>query len=244
MLTPSGTNPCFVQFFAMKRSQKDIKLNAAAQTIQRAWRNYKSKPKALVSRVYRSPLALGPPSEAKWLDTQWLAGSELPITTTASYTLLNGMATGDGPNNRDGRRITMISVQLKGRIEPASSTIVAQTCRLLLVYDMQSQAGAPTGTALLTSGGFGLRNLNDRNRFKVLRDIQVSLNPLSSNAGSGDSVFNIDEYLKLNLVTTYDGDTNSVDDISYGGLFLYLSGTSTSTTAARFTGIARIRYKE
>ena len=74
-----------------------------------------------------------------------------PIDQTGAVTLVNGIARGDEINERNGRELTMRSIQFNARAYATSGTGSDQIGRVLIVYDRQTNAAALTGAQVLAS---------------------------------------------------------------------------------------------
>lgn len=161
--------------------------------------------------------------------------------------LLNGIAPGDGYQNRDGRQITMQSIQLKFRAESdstATGTNSRNAVRFLLAIDKQSNGAAPAVGDILdltsVSAIDAMRNLNNRKRFKILMDRRYEM----STVGPANMV---DEfYLKrtnLQEVTFNAGTAGTVADIVTGSLYI-LYCSDTTTTPPTIVLNSRVRFTE
>ena len=96
--------------------------------------------------------------------------------TTGSVTLLNGVATGTDFTDRIGRKIVMRSLYLRGTLSPVDGITLDNMCRVLIVYDMQSNGAAPAITDVLKSAtSIAQLNMNNRDRFRVIMDKQFAV---------------------------------------------------------------------
>lgn len=181
--------------------------------------------------------------ELKVIDT---AQAQYACTTTGSVTLLNGVATGTDFTNRIGRKIIMKSVQIRGMVRPATSTPTSAVCRVIIGYDMQPNTALPAVTdVLLAATGDSMLNLNNRDRFKMLMDKQVTMgfyNTTASSSVADHTVVNVKKYIKLNHDTIFDGTTAAIGDITSGSLFLLTVGTLASGWEILCT--LRVRFED
>ena len=91
-------------------------------------------------------------------------------------------------------------------------------CRILIVYDSQSNNAAPVATDVLTNDTVdGLMNLNNGERFKVLLDKEFQISV------SGNENFPWKKFKKLNLPVTYSGTGATAGDIQTGGVYMLTS---------------------
>ena len=121
-------------------------------------------------------------SEIKALDV----GISMGFDQAGSIAALNLIQAGSSFFNRIGRRIEMKSLQLNLQINPipptANEFYPSQTIRLLIVYDSQTNGAFPAISDILQStsqagvnqtSNYALLNLNNRDRFTIIRDIKL-----------------------------------------------------------------------
>lgn len=193
------------------------------------------------SRVLPGQLrALAP--EVKALD---LPAAAYGLNTTFVVTPLNLIQTGSSFFNRIGRRIEMKSIRVSGNLQTLGSQVSHGYTRIMIVYDRQTNGALPSAADILQStkqdgtnvtNSYSGLNLNNRDRFVVLRDMRTATPPINVTAGTvtfeadSDPVSpftNIDMYVKLKgLVTQYKADSTPavIGDISSGGLYLITFG--------------------
>ena len=103
-------------------------------------------------------------------------GDDVAVTQAGAVVLLNGIAEGTDFNERVGRSIKIQSLLAKVAITQNSldSGTVGAICRVMLIIDKKPAGGAPTVNDILDASGtsqyLAPRNLNNRNRFVILRD--------------------------------------------------------------------------
>lgn len=184
--------------------------------------------------------------EWKSIDT----GSSSQVDTTTAVALVNGCARGDDINERTGRSILMRSVLVRLRHSATESTGSDQFHRVLLVYDRQANAAALTAAQVLTAATVdGLRNLENRNRFKILMDRTIPIS--SDNIGAVEvpksgSIAWHQFYRKLRHPVTFNsGDAGTVADITSGSLYLVFIGSiAAGVNAGTCTYSVRVRYED
>jgi len=203
-----------------------------------------------------------------WLPTT----AQLPFKTAGTVTFIVGPQEGSGFYNRIGRRIRMKSLELRGMITPSAgnaAAVVQQFARLLIIYDRQTNGAAPTLADVLTdydnagattsSDKSGL-NMNNRDRFIVLRDRKLILPALGINGATPAAVsalqveannqnpgLVIHEFIKLKgLETHFKASSNPtvVGDVATGGLFaVVISSADANATAAWVIALeGRLKY--
>lgn len=196
-----------------------------------------------------------------------LKGADLPTTATAfSITptglLLNGTQTGAGYFNRVGARIEMKSLHFRGFLSQ-TATAVQGFARIFIIYDRQPNGGAmPALTDIIQArdqAGTATNslcdgiNLDQRDRYQILRDIDVVLPSGTFTAGvmtnvaqydQESSAYKLNVFIKLKGLTThYKSSSNpcTIADINTGGLYLYCLGSNANWTV---NWGARLRYTD
>jgi len=189
---------------------------------------------------------------------KWAHYKETGLTMTLTYNTstgsthtqyLNGIPAGTNYNQRDGTRIKLKSIELRGRIQTNSTTTTPWLSRLLLVYD-----AGPTGSnpplidyVLNDINAASSYKLDYKDRLYVLWD---SMNVLDSYDTSGARGEMIDINVNLEgLTTLYKGSSAAYTDCAYGAI--YLMGCSDLVQPAdvrdmggKFTGIYKIKYED
>jgi len=179
----------------------------------------------------------------------------VPSTTNTSDAIaaLNLIQPGTGSFNRIGRRVQMTSLRLYGTVvfavapRATSGDIGGNTFRMLVVYDKQPSGVLPTFADIFgttTQDGTESSDWNDQlrydntQRFRVIRDKKIVCNPTTENTTGGtlDRVLyrrDFDEYITLNLETSYSGQSSpqTISDISSGALYIiYRAAVNTTGT--------------
>lgn len=201
--------------------------------------------------------------ELKALDVP--AGT-VSLNQTGSVTALNLIRVGSTFCNRIGRKIEMKSLRIVGAIAPIRTVAAQDYVRIMLVYDRQANGALPAladviqttdqATTNSTSSFSGI-NLNNRDRFVMLRDHHVTLPSATytagviTNPGFSDPVsrtFNIDDYIKLgSLVTQYKADSAPavIGDIASGSILLVTVGAAVAGQEGfNFQLETRLRYRD
>jgi len=168
--------------------------------------------------------------------------SGAPIVLVGGQILLfNALERGTDYDTRLGRQITMKNLQMTLNFEGNEAYIAAsgpQNVRCLLIYDKQCNGVAPTLlNVLVTATAFSLRNLNYRNRFRVIMDKVYNIDGVSR------LEFTKKYYINLrSRITTYnEGDDGDVGDISTGSLYmLFISDCAADGPTVRYH--ARLKF--
>lgn len=226
-----------------------------------AMRRMMGPPAALYPRVPTNAMAL------KCVD----ALSTGAVQSTTSPTALIVPTLGAAFFNRLSNRTRGVSLQLTGYIKPTNTNAAAQPqqeMRILIYYDRQSNGANPTQADLLTdtpSDGVAAAvvpqsglNINNRDRFMVLRDRKVILPAIGINGASaapntltqclndyGKGGFNYQEFIKLKGLESLYNSTNSalIGDISAGAFgILVFNDDASGAPAWNFTLQTRFKF--
>lgn len=189
------------------------------------------------------------------------------INTTAVITPLNLIRTGSTFCNRIGRKIEMTSIRVSGDVVQTGTNVPGiDYARIMIVYDRQTNGALPAiadilqttdqATANTTSALSGM-NLNNRDRFVMLRDTRLTLPDTTFVAGAQtftgatdpvSKTFNIDMFVKLkDMLTQYRADSAPavIGDIASGGLYLVTFGSQAAGAEGySFNVETRLRYND
>jgi len=218
-----------------KRPQKKKYTGCSTPSKIGAYATAGSKVVKLAADLYRLKQLVN--VEFKWKDSH--LGST--VGSSGTLVLLNGLAQGDGYNNREGVSIRNKSLLCKGYCTinaSATGTIV----RRVIFINRQPQNATPGASAVidnvLTNLALGPRNLNNRSDIVILKDDMVHLSQ------NGDQIASFpDWYYDLNMHTYYStgSSTGNIADISTGALYaLYVSTEATNTPTIE--AIHRLRF--
>lgn len=180
-------------------------------------------------------------AELKYIDTS-PATTVFALAGTGTLTLLNGCIQGSDATNRVGRKINMVSITLKAFLRFNTATTASGSGaggRLMVVYDSQANAAAPAATDILvTDAAYGLNNLNNRERFRVLIDKLF----VFDNYAYASKAFNMFRRLKEDSVFN-SGNAGTIGDITRGSLYLVTwLDNGYATAAPLFDCRVRIRF--
>lgn len=160
---------------------------------------------------------------------------------------------------RVGRKMYMKSLHLRGFVNNIA-TSVQDIGRIIVYYDSQPNGVAPTiqqllqdSTAAALTSALSEINLQNRQRFKILRDMPVLLPACTNNAGvltnlaypqtSRDNKFHINEFIPLNGLEVVFNGTNggTVADITSGAIGI-VCPCDFNAAAWSFIFTTRLRY--
>lgn len=240
----------------MKRPRDDYRKTQKAKRIQKM-----GKPATFrTSNLPAYNMNMSKRGELKCCDT-FLASTTFQNVAVVPV-LLNAIVNGASIFQRVGNKLNMKSIRVRGVIRN-TATAIQDTGRIVIVYDRQANGSLPAfsdmfqtvnnaGTTETT--GLSEININNRDRFIILRDKQIVLpavtftagvltnfGPNNANDGEENELI-IDEFIKLKgLQSTYRSAGGGIADIASGSLFMYfLSQQDTAKWTATYT--TRLRY--
>jgi len=199
------------------------------------------------------------------ITTQLCMDASAPTTTTMYC--FNMTTTGAGFWNRIGRKILLKSLNFKLRVMPntdgdASVGPDEDWITVMIVYDKQCNGLFPVNGDILqsvNSTGAGQTdstsdiNLNNRERFVILRRYFFNMTPYSWNGSAYNAPmlqdptqpFAVNDYIKLNkLPTIYKSEASppTIGNISTGSLLLFCIGKYPESPAWKIEFQARLRF--
>jgi len=187
-------------------------------------------------------------AELKYVD---IAAANYAADTTGSVTCLNLTAVGDDNTTRDGRQICNRSIHVQGILNPVDNTAGPNLARMMLVWDAQPNSGAiATITNILTaSTSVSATNLDNRERFTVLRDSRFAQGTISDTAtqafSNGTNTYMVNEFVNLKDVkTTYSGTTAAIGSVATGALLLVTIGSVGAVAGGTFNLTTRLRFTD
>lgn len=222
---------------------------------------FASKPKATVVVGYQAgrSVASQPKQELKAFDFA-LSGFNIDAAATpatVANAALNCPVNGSELYQRVGRKIYMKSLHMRGWLQ-AEATGVQDILRLIIYYDSQPNGAAPTLATLIQDSNAGAAtsvlseiNLNNRQRFQILRDKDILVPSVTFTAGvltntnypDSSGRLAINEFIPLKgLETVFNaGTSQTIADITSGAIgFFFISQTTDNTWLFDYT--TRLRY--
>lgn len=166
------------------------------------------------------------------------------IDTAGAVECLNDMQNGTSAITRLGNQIKIWSFEIKATSKVTDTTGVAQTHRYCLVLDKQPNGVLADHDDVWVDGlVMGLRNLDNRKRFKILMDKIVNL----SAWGQSGALITWSKYIpfKKPILVEYNS-TNGGDigDIITNALLFFSLGNYSATFSGNLTARIRIRYTD
>lgn len=187
------------------------------------------------------------------------------VNTNASAFPLNVAIEGSGVENRIGRKITCKSIRIRGTatcaVIPDGTTgqMKGNLLRMVLIWDKTPGGnGIPNFNTVFrrqdvngtTANGYlDPVNVDQMQRFQVLRDVCIEMNPTTTGSGGTTNdwvgIFKFDEYVKLGRTTEFMANAGAAADIASGGLFLYFRADSAAAgnqISIENDSFARLRF--
>jgi len=165
------------------------------------------------------------------------------------FSLLNGVATGTDYTSRIGRRICNKSLLYRLIVFPiiTASDQTGSVLRVILLWDMQTNAALPAVTDILnTSDVMSPMNLNNRDRFKIIKDQWFCMNAAAYTASvlTGGSPRPVcwSYYKKFANETIFGGVTNAVGSIQSGSMLSLIITSSNNLVAYQIS--SRVRFTD
>lgn len=175
-----------------------------------------------------------------------VSGQNSLFTAAGTLTLLNGVAVGTDYTDRIGRKIILKSHLFRMNVRLAGLTAgIGEFIRVMLIYDCQTNGAAPVVADILsTSTVISPINLNNRDRFKVLKDWMIGLEAANFaaavvTAGSPQHHFR-QMYKKINMEQIFGGTGATVGSIQTGSIYLLTMGLIGNIAAIDYD--SRLRF--
>lgn len=192
-------------------------------------------------------------SELKTIDSENINAA---VSTAGGVVLLNGIANGTEIYQRVGRKCVMKSLLFRMTIfnDPTKQDPQGTAVRIILFYDSQTNGAAPTVANVLSNMQAAAytpiptspMNLNNRDRFKVIKDWLVGCQSAAFTAGAltaGAPQTHVRQcYKKLNHDIIFQGTGATAADIASGGLFLLIIADVANAKLVDYD--ARIRFQD
>lgn len=187
------------------------------------------------------------------------------ISSAGTFTWVNQPVEGTSYYQRIGRQIEMQSLHLTGYLtfNSTSASTTEDYIRIMVVYDRNTNGALPNTADLIlnqnaagttTTTGLDHLNLNNRDRFMILRDQRIYW-PGTTNSATGSlptfqgavegdkATFMITHFIKLNnLLCEYKASAGAITDVSSGALYVFYMSYNNQAVTFNFT--TRLRYKD
>lgn len=185
--------------------------------------------------------------------------AQYAVNTTGTFTLLHVPILGTDYTQRIGRKTVIKSLYIRGRVLienaqvfTAAITCAAQQPRMILFWDMQPNGAAPAVTDLLnTADSTSHLNLNNRDRFRIIKDKTFVFDPMVITAATAVANWNrtisdIKCYKKLTGEVIFNGTNGgTIADINSGALYMFWIGNVPAGTNDSLAVLStRIRFDD
>jgi len=212
----------------------------------RNWDTYGLPPKGMF--VDEDPwwALTGIPKELKLVD-----GANGTVTpNTGLVYLINGIATGDEMNTRDGRKVNIMSIHILGHQICSATSNLPGIVYVALVYDKRPGAAVPAFSdmfSLFPSGTIPFINPSNRERFSVLWCAKGAIGPYTLVAPlmADSTAWQYEAFIDLtedSVTTVFSGTGATIASISHGAIYAaVICGANNVTTSSIFT---RVRFTE
>jgi len=200
----------------------------------------KKQKTSYLRKIGNAERSLGMSKEIKIADGS--IGGALAVLASCNPNLLNGVSEGTGISNRIGRRVTLKTLSIKGFF--SASVAGASVCRLVCVYDKQTDSTAPASGVYFndTSQFNSLSNINNQGRFVTLFDQEYELDCGTGGVG-GRTVRHFNLFKNMEDVPVhFSGTGATAGSIDTGGVFIYFFCTASS--AAAVDCYTRVKYTD
>lgn len=183
--------------------------------------------------------------ERGYTDTDFAAYN---MDTTGTLTLLNIIPQGTTVNDRVGKKVKLLSIQMRGYAIANAGSAITNDVAVIFVYDRRPRGALPAITDVLeTANATALNQDSNSGRFKILKRIDMFL--LGSSAGGANSgsayAQSVDCYTKLKELPyeAMAAGTGVIADINTGALYMITVGSAAAgTTAATLNATIRVRF--
>lgn len=162
---------------------------------------------------------------------------------------LCGIKQGTTKNTRIGNKIHMYQIRMQGQIALPNS-MSGDMIRLVLVLDKQANGAtaAPSDvfetTAASTTGVFAFRNMDNIDRFQILKDKKYNLNPTVGVSGTSNTVliYHWKMSHKGKWKIDYSSTNGAISELKSNNILMF--AFCSEGTGALVTGISRVYWKE
>lgn len=190
----------------------------------------------------------GRSAELKFFDTAlaWNFDSTGEVPATGQLALIPQGVT---ESTRIGRACVVKSIQIRGNFvfQPTTAASAATTVILLVVQDTQCNGAAAAVTDVLNSANMStaLINIDNSQRFKILKRITVSMNASAGVTTAYNNVVrHVDMYKKCYIPLDFSSTTGALTEIRSNNIFLLAGSDGASDDLVSFGGYARLRFSD
>lgn len=219
---------------ALDKARKSLRATAAAR--------------ARAAPTLRGRFSAGDGAERKFFDTALSfsidATGEVPATGQLAL-----IPQGVTESTRVGRKCVIKSIQFRGSVNfaPGAAANASTLAHILLVQDTQTNGAAAAVTDVMTSANLGLalRNMNNTERFRVLKHWTFKFVAQAgvTTAYNTDTQY-WDYYGALDVPMEYSGTDGTIGTIRTNNLFLLAGTDSTTDDTVTVGATCRVRFTD
>lgn len=185
--------------------------------------------------------------ELKFFDTALSFGVDATGEVPATGQLVL-IPQGTGESARVGRLAQIKSIQLRMNLlyQPGAAAAASTNSFIYVVLDTQCNGAAAAVTDVLTGTNLStaLLNLDNSQRFRILKKIRVTFQPGAGVSTAYNSMYKqVEFYKKLNIPIDYSSTTGAITEIRSNNIFL-LAGSDGSDDTVTVAGNCRVRYTD
>jgi len=189
--------------------------------------------------------------ELKFFDTALSIPFDLTgeCSTSGATGNIHIIAQGDGDNNRDGRQITIKSIQFRGTVlfTPGGSATATTTCYLYVMLDTQCNGANPAITDVFTSNDMGSNflNLSNDGRFRIIKKFVWTFTSTAGVTTAYNAIsYAVEWYQSCDILITYDSSvtTGSIASTKSNSIFCAFGSDGNSDDGVTFDGASRVRF--
>lgn len=189
-------------------------------------------------------------AERKFKDTTKGSTAIASAGTIFNDTII-ALSEGNTDSTRIGNRVNVKSVMLRGIVQLAAATDVANTSqvvRIIIYLDKQANGATASVTDILASADFqSFNNLDNSDRFRTLAETTIDMmtpGAVATGAAYTYGEFNQSFFLKakVNLDFKYKGNAGTIADLASNNIGVLVIGKSDALGTCAY--IARVRYTD
>lgn len=187
-------------------------------------------------------------NELKYFDTansfNFDTTGEVPATGQ-----LNLIPQGVTESTRIGRLCRVKSLMMRGIVAfaPGASATATTTAYMLVVLDTQANGAAAAVTDVLTSNNMAtaLNNLNNSQRFRILKRFQWTFNPGAGVTTAYNAVSRpYKYYMKCNTLLDFSSTTGAITELRSNNIFLLAGSDTQQDDTVSLLGTTRVRFSD
>lgn len=169
----------------------------------------------------------------------------IPLTgTSGQSTLLTQLAQGTASNTRLGRKVHLVSFDMRWYINSFATSTGGAIYRIKIIYDKQANGAAPAATDVLTVDSItAANNLDNSDRFITIADEFTEPTSQQDKQVVGGRIF---RKMDLEQIWLGGGAGGTIASIITGSLYLFAwaSNGTAAVTPAALVMYTRVRFED